>query len=559
MLKELFIQNIAVIKQTSVCFSQGLNVFTGETGAGKSIIIDSINAVLGQRISRDLIRTGEERANITAVFSDLTPSTVALLEEMGYAPDEGELLISRELSADGRGSCRLGGRPIGVSLLKELGNTLINIHGQHDSQYLLSKERHIDFLDSFAGLEGELSRYRAHFSQLISVKRELGSLNTDESEKARQIDLLQYQIDEIEQAELIPGEEEELADRRNMIRNAENICLALDAAHDQIGGGEETPGALELIQNAASELGEAARYLEAMKPIAGKAAEMGYELEDLLVEIKDTRLGLEYDAGELDDIEARLDLISRLKRKYGGDIEEILQNLEGFRKNLQKITFSDERREELTHQYRQMLLQAKEMADNLSQTRRKAARRFEKQVEEELRFLDMPSVKFTISISSCKLGNKGLDDVEFLISTNPGEPPKPIAKIASGGELSRIMLSLKNVISDKDDVPTLIFDEVDTGVSGSAAEKIGRKLRQVAGGRQVICVTHLAQIAALSNHHLLIQKRVEAGQTYTGVRLLDRPGRVREIARIMSGVDISQLTLKNAEEMLERAENAKEC
>ncbi|MBC8569591.1 DNA repair protein RecN [Zongyangia hominis] len=559
MLKELYIKNIAVIKQTSVCFSQGLNVFTGETGAGKSIIIDSINAVLGQRISRDLIRTGEERANITAVFSHLTPSTLALLKEMGYEADEGELMISRELSADGKGSCRLCGRPIGVTMLRELGNTLINIHGQHDSQYLLNRERHIDFLDSFAGLEDELSRYRDHFSRLLALKRELNNLNTDESEKARQIDLLEYQIGEIEQAELIPGEEEDLSDRRRMIRNAEQISLALESAHDQIGGGEEMPGALELIQNAAGQLQEAAKYLETMTPAAAKIADMGYELEDLLIEIKDAQMGLEYDAGELEDIEARLDLISRLKRKYGGDIEEILQNLAHYRDELQKITFSDERKEELTAQYRQMLLEAKEMADHLSQKRRKAAHRFEKLVEGELGFLDMPSVKFVISISPCKLGAKGLDDVEFLISTNPGEPPKPIAKIASGGELSRIMLSLKNVISDKDDVPTLIFDEVDTGVSGSAAEKIGRKLRQVAQGRQVICVTHLAQIAALSNHHLLIAKHVEGGQTYTQVNILDHAGRVREIARIMSGVDISDLTLQNAEEMLRRAENRSEC
>ena len=391
------------------------------------------------------------------------------------------------------------------------------------------------------------------------MRRELNSLNVDEAEKARQIDLLEYQINEIEQAELVPGEEEELADRRNMIRNAEKICLSLDEAHEQIAGGEERTGALELIQNAAAELEEAARYVETLIPISSKLTEMGYELEDSLMGINDARLGMEYDPGELEEIEARLDLIYRLKRKYGGDIEEILQNLSLYKKQLEKITLSDEKKESLNQSYKEMLLQAKNLADQLSKERKAAARRFEKQVEGELSFLDMPSVKFTISILPCKLGAKGLDDVEFMISTNPGEPPKPIAKIASGGELSRIMLSIKNVISDKDDVPTLIFDEVDTGVSGSAAEKIGRKLRQVSKGRQVICVTHLAQIAALCDHHLLIQKQVKDDHTFTQVTELDHPGRVREIARIMSGVDVSELSLQNAEEMLRRAKSDEGC
>ncbi len=559
MLKELFIKNIAVIKQTDICFSEGLNVFTGETGAGKSIIIDSINAVLGQRVSRDLVRTGETRAQITAVFSGLSTTTLELLDQMGYEADEGELMISREISVDGKGTCRLCGRPIGVTMLREIGNTLINIHGQHDSQYLLNKEKHIDFLDSFAQLDTLYDRYRDCFSQLIAMRRELNSLNVDEAEKARQIDLLEYQINEIEQAELVPGEEEELADRRNMIRNAEKICLSLDEAHEQIAGGEERTGALELIQNAAAELEEAARYVETLIPISSKLTEMGYELEDSLMGINDTRLGMEYDPGELEEIEARLDLIYRLKRKYGGDIEEILQNLSLYKKQLEKITLSDEKKESLNQSYKEMLLQAKNLADQLSKERKAAARRFEKQVEGELSFLDMPSVKFTISILPCKLGAKGLDDVEFMISTNPGEPPKPIAKIASGGELSRIMLSIKNVISDKDDVPTLIFDEVDTGVSGSAAEKIGRKLRQVSKGRQVICVTHLAQIAALCDHHLLIQKQVKDDHTFTQVTELDHPGRVREIARIMSGVDVSELSLQNAEEMLRRAKSDEGC
>ena len=559
MLKELFIKNIAVIKQTDICFSEGLNVFTGETGAGKSIIIDSINAVLGQRVSRDLVRTGETRAQITAVFSGLSTTTLELLDQMGYEADEGELMISREISVDGKGTCRLCGRPIGVTMLREIGNTLINIHGQHDSQYLLNKEKHIDFLDSFAQLDTLYDRYRDCFSQLIAMRRELNSLNVDEAEKARQIDLLEYQINEIEQAELVPGEEEELADRRNMIRNAEKICLSLDEAHEQIAGGEERTGALELIQNAAAELEEAARYVETLIPISSKLTEMGYELEDSLMGINDARLGMEYDPGELEEIEARLDLIYRLKRKYGGDIEEILQNLYLYKKQLEKITLSDEKKESLNQSYKEMLLQAKNLADQLSKERKAAARRFEKQVEGELSFLDMPSVKFTISILPCKLGAKGLDDVEFMISTNPGEPPKPIAKIASGGELSRIMLSIKNVISDKDDVPTLIFDEVDTGVSGSAAEKIGRKLRQVSKGRQVICVTHLAQIAALCDHHLLIQKQVKDDHTFTQVTELDHPGRVREIARIMSGVDVSELSLQNAEEMLRRAKSDEGC
>ena len=559
MLKELFIKNIAVIKQTDICFSEGLNVFTGETGAGKSIIIDSINAVLGQRVSRDLVRTGETRAQITAVFSGLSTTTLELLDQMGYEADEGELMISREISVDGKGTCRLCGRPIGVTMLREIGNTLINIHGQHDSQYLLNKEKHIDFLDSFAQLDTLYDRYRDCFSQLIAMRRELNSLNVDEAEKARQIDLLEYQINEIEQAELVPGEEEELADRRNMIRNAEKICLSLDEAHEQIAGGEERTGALELIQNAAAELEEAARYVETLIPISSKLTEMGYELEDSLMGINDARLGMEYDPGELEEIEARLDLIYRLKRKYGGDIEEILQNLSLYKKQLEKITLSDEKKESLNQSYKEMLLQAKNLADQLSKERKAAARRFEKQVEGELSFLDMPSVKFTISILPCKLGAKGLDDVEFMISTNPGEPPKPIAKIASAGELSRIMLSIKNVISDKADVPTLIFDEVDTGVSGSAAEKIGRKLRQVSKGRQVICVTHLAQIAALCDHHLLIQKLVKDDHTFTQVTELDHPGRVREIARIMSGVDVSELSLQNAEEMLRRAKSDEGC
>ncbi len=554
MLSELCIDNIAIIEEASIRFDKGLNIFTGETGAGKSILIDAINAVLGERTSRDLIRTGASKANVTALFTDISEAVRTKLTELGYEPEQdGSLLISREVTTDGRANCRINSKPATVSMLRELGEHLIDIHGQHDSRSLLDADKHTRFIDAFGGLAPLLREYTHCYITLQEIEKRLHSISTDESEKARRIDLLTYQINEIEEAALETGEEEALISERKRINNATRILEALSTAYESLSGADGAEGATGLI-------GEAGRVLTDIAPVCEEVADTAQRIQEISMELSEFThdIGLildefEYDPRNLDKIEHRLDLIYRLKKKYGASVDEILGYLETIRTELEEIELSDELLQKLTAQRAQRFAEAQQAASNLSARRDAASAEFARRVKEELRFLDMPNVEFTISNEKGALRENGIDNIQLNISTNPGEPPKPIAKIASGGELSRIMLAIKTVLAGTDDVDTMIFDEIDTGVSGRAAQKIGLKLKEIACGRQVICVTHLAQIAALGDHHMLIEKKVQSGKTFTEVTALERDARKAEIARIMGGDVITELTLSGADELLRLA------
>ncbi|SDN35367.1 DNA repair protein RecN [Acetanaerobacterium elongatum] len=556
MLSELYIDNIAVIEQTSIVLGQGFNIFTGETGAGKSILIDSINAVLGERTSKDLIRTGANKASVTALFTDISEDAVFKLQELGYEPDEGNtVLISRELTADGRANCRIGGRPATVALLRELGTYLINIHGQHDNQALLDADKHMKFIDSFGNLSADCSCYASQYEQLRTIENRLSKISTDEAEKARRVDLLKFQISEIEEAGLQPDEEDELLAKRKRIKNAARILDGLNTAYDNLSGNEETAGGCSLVANASQALNELSAFLEDVAEMSERIGSITLELEEISNDIHEILDDFEFDPRLIDQIEYRLDTIYKLKKKYGSSVEEVLQYLEKAKQELEEIELSDELINKLTIQRAEVYEKTREAAMLLSAKRNEFATEFARRVKLELEFLDMPSVQLVISNKQGDMRPSGIDNIEFLISTNPGEPPKPLSKIASGGELSRIMLAIKTVLVGKDDVDTMIFDEIDTGVSGRAAQKIGLKLREIARGRQVICVTHLAQIAALGDHHMLIEKKVREGKTYTEVHTLSREQRMQELARIMGGDAITELMLSNADEMLKLAGN----
>lgn len=554
MLSQLYLENIAVIEKVSVHFHHGFNVLTGETGAGKSILIDSIGAILGGRVSHDLIRTGAKSAFISAVFTGIGPEAVAKLQQLGFQPEEdGTLVIQREISLDSKSSCRVNGRPAAVSTLREIGPLLVNILGQHESYGLLSPENHIRYLDSMGMPENLVKDYTAVFGEVRRLRRELDSLNMDETQKARQIDLLKYQINELESADLKEGEQEELDRRRMMYRNSEKIASAVGAAKSALDGGEEAEGAVSAVSEAAGKLSSAERYLPELHNLAERLQNISYDLEDCSGELSGYTDQMEYNPAELNRIETRLDTIYRLGLKYGGSVENMFAYLEKSRAELKKIQTSDETAEHLRVQYRENAEKAQKLALEMSSWRSKAARSFAAQVKKELEFLNMPHVVFEVRQERCPLNTTGCDAVEFLISTNAGEPAKPLAKIASGGELSRIMLAVKTVLSGLDEVETLIFDEIDTGVSGAAAQKIGLKLKEVSESRQVICVTHLAQIAALADSQYLIRKQVHDGRTYTDVEELNRKGRRQELARMIGGTNITPLTLQNAEEMLHLA------
>lgn len=555
MLTSLQIENIAVIEKAEITFDKGLNILTGETGAGKSIIIDSINAVLGERTTRELVRTGAPFAKVSALFFGLSHAAEQVLKSLDLEPEEdGSLLIQRSISSDGRSACRINGQTATVSMLRQLGGELINIHGQHDSQSLLSSEKHIGFIDALAQDEALLEEYHGLYAAYVKIRRALNELQMDEEEKLRKIDLLRFQIDELEAANLQIGERETLTQERTRCLNAEKILQSLRLAYDAINGTEETAGASQLLTDAAAGLQDAARYYGAIESTAQEMLDLSYNLESYADEIRNAFDTLSYDPGDLEQIEERLDLLYKLSRKYGETEEEMLAYLEKARAELDEITFSEERVQKLDEERREIVRKIKALAATLSDVRRQAGERFAKQVEAELSYLDMPHVRFIVHHEQVKPGPNGADEIEFLISANPGEPPRPLAKIASGGELSRIMLAIKNVLSGSDEIGTLIFDEIDTGVSGRAAQKIALKLKQVSAGRQVICVTHLAQIAAQADCHLLIQKTVQDDQTYTQVDTLDFEGRKREIARIMGGMDeITPLQLQSAEELLRAA------
>lgn len=550
MLTSLHIENVAVIEKADIEPGRGLNVLTGETGAGKSIVIDAINAALGERVSRDVVRTGNDEARITAVFSDISAGICARLRDLGYPPDEdGCLIIQRTISAEGKGGGRINGQPATVSMLRTIGRMLVNIHGQHENQVMLSPERHVDYLEQIGGIVPLREQYTSAYRRLCELKQQLQKTQMDEGMKARRIDMLRFQIDEIESANIRVGEEDELRAQREIFRNAEKIAVSLSKAKDSLSGGETGIGALELLSDAVGQIQDAGLYIDEVREMGQRAQSMLYELEECVKELSDYTAHLDFEPGELDRVEQRLDTIRKMTSKYGANEGEVLDFLDSARSELESIEMSDVYEKRIQKELEDAQREALDAAKRLSDARRRAALDFESNVCEQLKFLDMPDVRFCVSIEPGQLGPTGMDNVEFLISVNPGEDPRPLARIASGGELSRIMLALKSVMAEFDDVDTLVFDEIDTGISGRAARKIGVKLRETSKSRQVICVTHLAQIGAMAHQHFLIDKTVDGGRTYTNVILLDSNGRERELARIIGG-GVSEATLNAAREML---------
>lgn len=552
MLAHMHIENIAVIENANIEFIKGFNVLTGETGAGKSIIIDSINAIIGERTSRDLIRTGCNKAVVSAVFTELGESAIAKLEELGFEPDEeGNLLIQRIIRSDGKSTARINGLPATVSVLKELGRTLINIHGQHDSQSLLDSATHYRYLDLIAENDSVLHNYHDTFEKFKQIRKALKQTEMDEHEKARLLDLLEFQINELEAAELTPGEYDTLKTRRDLLQNYEKIALTLDRIGKYLSGDEENAGAVSLVKLAGDDAVAVSEILESIKEISQRITSLGYELEEIAEDIRDLTDSIEYNPQELERIENRMDLLVRLKQKYGESESEMLEFLSKCKQQRDEIVFNEKKRQQLEQQLEQAKLQLIECGSALTELRKQAVEEFSSAVCEALDFLDMSGVRFIPEIKKAPYSSTGADDIEFLISTNPGEPPKSLAKIASGGELSRIMLAIKSVLSDKDDVDTLIFDEIDTGISGHAAGQVGIKLKSLSKAKQVICVTHLAQIAAMADNHLLIQKSVNQGRTYTTVKRLEGESQIEEVSRIISGGEITESIRNTAREMIE--------
>lgn len=561
MLSLLHIENIALIDRADIAFGPGFNVLTGETGAGKSIIIDAIGAVLGERTSRDLIRTGEKSALVTALFRDLP--NLPWFQETGIGPDEnGELLISRKLQGDGKNLCRVGGVPCTVVQLKALGSQLIDIHGQHDGQQLLDENCHLGYLDSFGGLGGPLADYQEAYAALDQLRRQIAALQMDEAEKARRIDTLQFQIGELERADLRPGEEEELEERKTLLRSADKLMAAVEGAYSALFGTDSQDGAASLLAQAEGELSRVAEASGELSRLSAAVSELRYGAEDAAEGLRALRDDLDFSPGELDQVEDRLDQLHRLKKKYGATVQEMLDYLSRCRQELDQMELADNTLSKLKKQRKAQLALTREKAEALSQRRRQAAEQLKTRIEEELRQLDMPKVRFQVDFAPKpgKLGldETGMDEMSFLMSANVGETLKPIAKVASGGELSRIMLALKNVLAENDDIMTLIFDEVDTGVSGRAAGKVAQKMSRLSRNCQVLCVTHLPQIAAMSDCHYAVQKGEKDGRTYTSVTELDREGRRAELARLTGGEHLSSAILEGAEELLREAEAYKE-
>lgn len=552
MLTSLKIENVAIIESAAIEFGCGLNVLTGETGAGKSIVIDSINAILGERTSRDIIRTGAQSAKVYAVFEDVNERVRKFLDENGIDCEDGVLIINRTLSREGKNVCRINGAPVTVSMLRKIGGELIDIHGQHDNQSLLSPEKHCGFVDSFAGNADLITDYREKYGRLCEIRSKLKKLTTDESSKSQRIDFLTYQIDELEKAEITIGERDELKARKSLINNSQKVVESLNIAYEAL----KADGAgIDMITDAESEIANASAYMEMLGEASEKITDIRYELEDIAETVRDAMTEVDFDPSELEDIDERLDLLYRLSKKYGDTEEEMLEYLEKARAELDNIAFSEERVKELQKQEKEALVETETAACKLTESRKTAGEKLSNAICSELEFLDMPNVRFVVKCSDIGLTENGKDEIEFLISANAGEEPKPLAKIASGGELSRIMLAIKNVLAEIDGVDTMIFDEIDTGVSGRAAQKIAMKLRSASKGRQVICVTHLAQIAAQGDVHLYISKSVSDGKTYTNIKSLIEEERVAEIARIMGGMEITKLQLESAREMLANAGN----
>lgn len=549
MLQTLYIENIAVIEKTSIDFSQGLNVLTGETGAGKSIIIDAINAIMGQRTSKDIIRTGENTAFVSAQFDEVNDSVKAKLTDLGFAIDDDVLILQRTLNTSGKGSCKINGRPATVSMLRELSANLINIHGQHESYELFSPETHIDYIDSYGNCASLLEAYESKYREYKILQKKLNEANSDESERLREIDLLQFQSQELFDADIQVGEEEALDTERSSLLNFEKIFSLLSKAKILLSG-DDANGGCETIDLAATAMQNASAYNPEYEEISNSLTDIYYNLRDCSESISDALDNLESDPQRLEEIEERLDIIGRLTRKYNCTSDELPALAEKMQTRLEELLNYDKNRDDLINACESAKDEATTLAQKLSNHRKKVAEQFAQKVKTEMRFLNMPNVALVPAFEQIPLSLKGIDKVELLISANPGETPRPVAKIASGGELSRIMLAIKTVLAATDNVDTLIFDEVDTGISGSAAEKVGLKLREVSKESQVLCVTHQAQIAALSDYHYLIYKQVEQGRTYTDVTPLDHGQRVQELARIIGGVNITQAAISHAEDML---------
>ena len=550
MLSSLQIENVAVIQKAEVHFEPGLNVLIGETGAGKSILIDSINAILGNRTSKDLVRTGAAKAVIRAAFEQVPPAVLDKLEQSGYERSEA-LLLSREITAEGKSSCRINGMPATAAVLRELCGGLININGQHDSVGLLNPAHHLGILDDYAQNRTVFQEYYALYRELVRVKRELDALITDEAEKQRKIDLLQYQVQEIEDAGLTAGEEQTLENRRKVLSNASAIRDRLAQSYALLSGSDDAAGAVDLLGEASNAVDAAAQLDPALTAAAGQLLDLYYNAKDVAADLIGRLDTYDTNDAELDEVEQRLDLLYRLKRKYGSTVEDVIAFGQKAREELDNIQHSQQRYDALQAEKLRLYTKAREKAEVLTQTRLKAFEELNTRISGTLDFLNMPGVRMTLRHTRGPLASHGQDSVEFYISTNPGEAPKPLAKIASGGELSRITLAIKNAMADKDAVPTVIYDEIDSGVSGKAAGRIGEVLRQSAQGHQILCITHTAQIAALADCHLLIQKNVSNERTYTEIHPLDENGRVEALARLISGDHVTELSRANAREMLQ--------
>lgn len=549
MLSCLQIENVAVIQKAEVHFQPGLNVLTGETGAGKSILIDSINAILGNRTSKDLVRTGASKAVIRASFAQIPDVVLDKLEAAGYERSA-ELLLSREITAEGKSSCRINGMPTTAAVLRELCGGLININGQHDSVGLLNPAHHLSILDDYAQNAKLYQEYYVLYRSLVKVKKELDAMITDEAEKQRRIDLLSYQVQEIEEAGRTAGEEQTLEARRKVLANASTIRDRVAKAHALLSGDDDTPGAVDLLGEASNAMDTAAQLDESLSGVSGTLMDLYYSAKDAAAELIDRLDAYDTNDAELDEIEQRLDLLYRLKRKYGDTVEDIIAFGQKAREELEQIQFSEQRHDQLQAEKLRLYGLAREKAEALTQTRLKAFDELNARITDTLQFLNMPGVRMTLHHARGPLASHGQDSVEFYISTNAGEAPKPLARIASGGELSRITLAIKNALADRDAVPTVIYDEIDSGVSGKAAGRIGEVLRQSAQGHQILCITHTAQIAALADCHLLIQKNVTNDRTYTEIHPLDTEGRVEALARLISGDHVTELSRANAREML---------
>ena len=551
MLDTLYIENIAVIEKSSIDFTEGFNVLTGETGAGKSIVIDSINAVLGMRTSKELIRSGASKASVSAEFSGISAQAQAVLSDLGCLNEDepSSLVINREISLNGKNICRLNCVPTTVAALREVGRYLVDIHGQHESYELLSGDKHREYIDDYANTGILLGQYREVFHKLKECKHRLDAVESDMNERDSRIDILKYQINEIEQTDMKPGEIEALKEERIACKNSEKITAAIAAAHSDISG-DEGYSVLSALSSAAHSLEEVSELVPELSKLTQRLDSAYYEIDDCLDTLSTQLESREDSEHRLEEIEQRLELLNKITRKYGTDYDEVQNHLNNSRQELSSLESIDQSMEELLDRYNELANKALELAGEISDLRRQGADEFTSAVQSELSYLDMPNVRLVVNMEKTKLTENGMDKIEILISANPGEMPKPISKIASGGELSRIMLSIKNVLTDTDGADTMIFDEVDTGISGSASQKVGMKLKSVSKGRQVICVTHQAQIAALADTHFLIKKTVKSGKTYTSVTRLDFEQRKNELARIIGGLNITELSLRHAEEML---------